>query len=151
MELTYDSIMEFFQEYFPAYNAYAQDPGTTQEMYKYYTPDLEFVPYVDGLEHMTSRDEFLSIMSSHPSSFETIVPQDIIIDEKHAVVCVLAKTEVTDWNTGDVLVKKSYLPRYYLILDENRTIKIKRMEFFWEVLPPGSPDVHEVFRRDSQT
>jgi hypothetical protein len=150
MELTYDSIMEFFQEYFPAYNAYAQDPDTTQEMHKYYTPDLEFIPYVDGLEHMTSRDEFLRIMSSHPSSFETIVPQDIIIDEKHAVVCVLAKTEVTDWSTGDVLVKKFYLPRYYLILDENMTIKIKSMEFFWEVLPPGTPDVHEVFRRDQK-
>ena len=150
MDLTYDNIMQFFQEYFPAYNAYAQDPDTIQEMYKYYAPDLEFVPYVAGLEHMTSRDEFLETMSSHPSSFETIVPEDVIIDEKRAVVAVLAKTEVTDWGTGDVLVKKSYLPRYYLTLDENRDIKIKKLEFFWEVLPPGTPDVHEVFRRDLQ-
>jgi hypothetical protein len=148
MELTYDNILRFFQEYFPAYNAYAQNPDTTYRMFDYFAPDLEFNPYVHGLEHTTSAKEFLDIMSSHPSSYETIIPEDIIIDEKRAVVCVLSRTEVTDRNTGQVVVKKQYLPRYQLILDENNTIKIKGLVFFWEVLPPGALEVHEVFRRD---
>lgn len=148
MELTYDNIMKFFKEYFPAYNAYAQDPKTTYRMHDYFVPDLEFTPYVDGLEHTTSADEFLGIMSSHPSSYETITAEDIIIDEKRAVVCVLARTEVTDRKTGKIVVRKRYLPRYQLILDEKNTIKIKSLVFFWEVLPPGAMEVHEVFRRD---
>lgn len=148
MELTYENIVKFFEDYFPAYNAYAQNPETTYHMHDYFAEDLKFNPYVDGLEHTTSADEFLAIMSSHPSSYETIIPEDIIIDEKRAVVCVLARTEVTDRNTGQVVVRKHYLPRYQLILDENGNIKIQSLVFFWEVLPPDMPDVHEVFRRD---
>lgn len=148
MELTYDNIMKFLKKYFPAYNAYAQDPKTTHRMYDYFAPDFEFTPYVAGLEHTTDRDEFLGIMSSHPSSYETITPEDIFIDERRGVVVVLLRTEVTDRKTGEVVVRKSYLPRYQLVLDENDTIKIKKLQFFWEVLPPGALDVHNVFRRD---
>ena len=61
---------------------------------------------------------------------------------------MLLRTEVTDRKTGEVVVRKSYLPRYQLVLDENDTIKIKKLQFFWEVLPPGALDVHNVFRRD---
>ena len=148
MELTYDNIIEFMKEYFPAYNANAQNPETIHRMYDYFAPDLEFIPYVAGLEHTTSRDEFLGIMSSHPSSYETITADDVFIDERKKVVVVLARTEVVDRNTGEVVVRKSYLPRYQLALDENNTIKIKQLKFFWEVLPPGALEVHEVFRRD---
>ena len=148
MELTYDNIMKFMNEYFPAYTAYAQDPKTTHRMYDYFAPDLVFEPYVAGLEHTTDRDEFLSIMASHPSSYETLIPEEIIIDERRGVVVVLLKTEVVDRKTGKVVVTKNYLPRYQLVLDENDTIKIKKLQFFWEVLPPGALEVHEVFRRD---
>ncbi len=148
MELTYENIMAFMDEYFKAYNAYAQDPKTTHRMHDYMAPNFEFIPYVAGLEHTTARDEFLSIMSSHPSSYETITPEDIVIDERRKVVVVLARTEVVDRKTGKVVVEKSYLPRYQLGLDENKAIKIQKLQFFWEVLPPGSLEVHEVFRRD---
>jgi len=148
MDLSYDSVMKFFEEYFPAYNAYAQDPETIYRMYDYFAPDFEFIPYVAGLEHTTTRDEFLGIMSSHPTSYETITADDVFYDERSHTAAVLARTEVVDRNTGEVVVKKSYLPRYHLVLDENDTIKIKGLEFFWEVLPPGALEVHEVFRRD---
>jgi hypothetical protein len=148
MELTYENILKFMEDYFKAYTAYAQDSKTTHRMHDYFAPDFEFIPYVAGLEHTTDRDEFLSIMSSHPSSYETLTPEDIIIDERRKVVVVLLKTEVVDRKTGKVAVAKSYLPRYQLGLDENDTIKIKKLQFFWEVLPPGALEVHEVFRRD---
>ena len=150
MELTYDSIKKFMQDYFKAYSAYAQNSETINRMYDYFAPDFEFIPYVAGLEHFTNRDDFLNKMSSHPSSYETIVPEDIIIDEKRSVVVVLARAEVVDRKTGKVVVAKRYLPRYYLALDENNTIKIKQVRFFWEVLPPGAQEVHEVFGRDDR-
>lgn len=148
MELTYDNIMKFMQDYFPAYNAYAQDPKTTHRMHDYFAPDFEFIPYVAGLEHTTDRDEFLSIMSSHPSSYETITLEDIVIDERRRVVVVLAKTEVVDRKTGKVVVEKRYLPSYQLRLDENNTIKIKKIQFFWEVMPPGVPEFYDIFGSD---
>ena len=148
MELTYENIVNFMKEYFPAYNANAQNPETTHKMHDYFAPDLEFIPYVAGLEHTTSRDEFLGIMSSHPTSYETITADDVFIDERKKVVVVLARTEVVDRKTGEVVVRKSYLPRYQLTQDENNNIKIKQLKFFWEVLPPGALEVHEVFRRD---
>ncbi|MFH1647243.1 MAG: hypothetical protein ABID71_06140 [Chloroflexota bacterium] len=148
MELTYDNILKFMEDYFPAYNRYAQYPETTCRMLDYFAPDLEFIPYVAGLEHTTSADEFLRIMSSHPSSYETITPEDIFIDVKRKVVVVLARTEVVDRKTGQVAVRKRYLPRYRLTTDGNGAIKIKKLIFFWEVLPPGALEVHEVFRRD---
>ena len=148
MELTYDNILKFMKEYFPAYNRYAQYPETTCRMLDYFAPDLEFVPYVAGLEHTTSAGEFLRLMSSHPSSYETITPEDIFIDVKRKVVVVLARTEVVDRKNGEVVVRKRYLPRYHLALDDNGNIKIKKLIFFWEVLPRGAPEVHEVFRRD---
>lgn len=148
MELTYDNIVAWMKEYFKAYTAYAQDPKTIHRMYDYFAPDLKFDPYVAGLEHTTDRDEFLNIMASHPTSYETLTPEDIVIDERRKVVVVLLKAEVTDRKTGEVVVRKTYLPRYQLGLDENNTIKIKSLVFFWEVLPPGALEVHEVFRRD---
>lgn len=150
MKLTYDNIKKFMQDYFKAYTAYAQNPETTHRMYDYFAPDFEFIPYVAGLERFTSRDDFLKKMSAHPSCYETIVPEDIIIDEKRQVVVVLAKADVFDKKTGKVLLSKRYLPRYYLALDKNNTIKIKQVRFFWEVLPPGTPEVHEIFARDDK-
>jgi hypothetical protein len=34
------------------------------------------------------------------------------------------------------------------VLDENNNIKIKELNFFWEVLPPGAMEIDDVFDRD---
>jgi hypothetical protein len=33
-------------------------------------------------------------------------------------------------------------------LDENDTLKIKKIQLFWEVLPPGVMEIDDVFDRD---
>ena len=149
MELTYDNILNWMKEYFEAYNAYAQNPETVERMNDYFAPDMEFIPYVASLKgpkgSVTSRDDFYRILAGHPSSYETFVPEDIVIDEKRSVVVVLLKVQVFDSKTEEVLLRKSYLPWYQLILDENNTIKIKKIQFFWEVMPPGTLEVNELF------
>jgi len=149
VELTYENIEKWMREYFEAYNSYAQNPDTVERMNDYFMPDMEFIPYVAQLKgpkgSVTSRDDFYKILAGHPSSYETFVPEDIAIDERRSVVVVLLKVQVFDSKTKEVLLRKSYLPHYQLVLDENNTIKIKTIKFFWEVMPPGTLEVHELF------
>jgi hypothetical protein len=149
VELTYDNILKWVKEYFETYNSYAQNPKTVHRMDKYFAPDMEFFPYVASLKgpkgSVNNREDFYKILAGHPSSYETFEPQDIVIDERRGVVVVLLKVQVFDSKTKEVLLRKSYLPWYKLILDENKNIKIKTIRFFWEVMPPGTLEVHELF------
>ncbi len=149
MELNYDSIQKWMKDYFETYNLYAQNPDTVHKMDKFFAPDMEFIPYVASLKgpegSVKSREDFYKILAGHPSSYETFVPEDIVIDDRRGVVVVLLKVQVFDSKTKKVLLKKSYLPWYKLILDENKNIKIKKIQFFWEVMPSGTLEVNELF------
>ena len=149
MELTYDNILKFMKDYFKAFLEYGQDPKTAHRMEDYFAPDLEFFPYIAGNAPVSGRDKFLKLMSSHPSSLERLTPDDIMVDEKRGAAVVLLKTEIIDAKTGEVLVTKMYHPLYQLGLDENKTIKIKKILFFEEVLPQGTLDVGDVLKRDA--
>jgi len=148
MELTYDNITEFMKGYFADFSTRAQDPKTASQMEDYLAPDLEFVPYIAGNARISGRDEFLSLMSSHPSSIERLTPEDIMADEARRIAVVLIKTEIIDNATGEILVTKRYHVIYQLMLDENKTIKIRKILFFEEILPPGTLDVGDVLRKD---
>ena len=74
---------------------------------------------------------------------------DITIDENRKVVAVLFGMEVINRKTGEVVVKKSAMAHYELVLDENGAIKIKTIRFFWEVLPPGVPEFYDLFEDDA--
>jgi hypothetical protein len=149
MELTYDNIVKWMKEYYNVYITYGQDPKTAHRMNDYFMPDLEFIPYISSLQGpVTSRDEFLLNTTSHPSSYEALTPEDIAVDERRKVVVALLRLEIIDRKTGEVLVKKSSIAHYQLVLDENNTIKIKRIQFFWQDLLPGTLEVIDVFNRD---
>ena len=80
MELNYDSIMELMKDYFTTFSTRAQDPKTASQMEEYLAPDLEFIPYIAGNARISGRDEFLHLMSSHPSSIERLTPEDIMVE-----------------------------------------------------------------------
>jgi hypothetical protein len=149
MELTYDNIVKWMKDYFQVYSTYGQDPKTAHRMNDYFTPDLEFIPYIAALRGpITSRDDFLRVTTSHPSWYETLTPEDITVDERRKAVAVLFKMEVIDRKTGKAVVKKSALSHYQLVLDENNTFKIRKIQFFWEVLPPDVPEFYDLFGED---
>jgi hypothetical protein len=148
MELTYDTIVKWMKDYFDTFNAHGQNPKTIHRMDDYFAPDLEFSPYVAGVVHTSGRDAFLRVLLSHPSGVEKLTPEDILVDERKKVAVVLIKAEISDSKTREVLVTKRYFVRYPLALDENKNIKIKKIQLFWEVLPPGVMEIDDVFDRD---
>lgn len=151
MEITYDTIVKFMQDYCKDFVAYAQNPETTHHMDAYFAPDVEFVPYTaEALAPVKGRDKFLQIMTSHPSVKEFIEPEDIIVDEKRNIAVLLLQAKLIDAKTDEVLAGKHYFPLYQLAVDENDTLKIKRILFWEEVLPPGSVDFGDIFRKDPE-
>ena len=153
MELTYDNILSWLKEYFYVYSTYGQDSETADKMKDYFTPDLRFIPYIAGIDGpeggFFSRDEFIHTAKSHSSWYEKLTPEDIIIDERRKMTAVRFGMEVINRKTGEVVVKKSAMAHYELVLDENNTIKIKTIRFFWEVLPPGVPEFYDLFEDDA--
>jgi hypothetical protein len=151
MELTYDNILKWLKDYFATYSKYGQKPETADRMKDFFAPDLRFIPYIAGIGGpkggFRSRDEFIQTAKSHPSWYERLIPDDITIDERRKVAVVLFRMEVVDAKKNAVAIKKSALAHYELILDENKTIKIKTIRFFWEVMPPGVKEFYEVFRQ----
>ncbi len=151
MELTYDNIVKWMKDYFPVYSEYGQDPATVHRMKDYYAPDFEFIGYIGALQGpmiINSCDDFLRFDISHPSSYERLTPEDITVDERRKVVVVIIQFEAIDRKTGEVLVKERGVSHYQLVLDENKTIKIKRLLFFPEHLPAGTLRTADVFARD---
>lgn len=152
MELTYENILDFMTEYFKVYSTYGQKADTAQRMNDFFAPDLRFIPYIAALGGpeggFKSRDEFLHTAISHTAWYEKLTPEDITIDERRNVVVVLFGMEVFDVKKEEVVVKKSAIARYQLVLDENSTIKIKTIKFFWETLPPDVPEFYDLFGRE---
>ncbi len=149
MELTYDNMLSFMRDYFPAFVKYGQDPKENHRLHDYFARDFDFYPYFHGIGQVTDRDVFLTQMSSHPSCREEMEPDEIFIDEQQKVVVAMLDARIVDAKSGAVLVAKKYCPVYWLGLEDGR-IKIKKIRFFWEQLAAGAPDVIDAFMRDAR-
>jgi|WetSurMetagenome_2_1015567.scaffolds.fasta_scaffold18357_2 hypothetical protein len=150
MELTYDSMVAFMRDYFPAYSDFGQDPATVHRMHDYYTPDFVFTGYV-GLPEPSvyaDRASFLEFDISHPSSYERLTVEDMTVDERRGTVFAIIKFEFVDTSTGAVLAEERGATKYQLVLDEAGTIKVSSFVFFAQRLPQGTLSGTEIFRRD---
>jgi hypothetical protein len=149
MELNYATIQKWMTEYFETYSKYGQRAETADRMKDFFSPDLRFIPYIAGIGGpeggFKSRDEFIQKAKSHPSWYEKLIPYDLTIDERRKTVAVLFGMEVVDVKKNAVAIRKSAIAHYELILDENNTIKIKTIRFFWEDMPKGFKEFYEVF------
>lgn len=152
MELTYQNMVKFMEEYLPVFSEYGQDPATASRMNDYFAPDVEFTGYVGLPEPLvfTSRDDFLAFDVAHPSSYERLTPLDLIVDEQRKVVVAVLKFDFIDRKTGELLVEERGVTQYQLDLDENGAIKIKKLLFFPQRLAPGTLSGAEIFFRDVQ-
>ena len=150
MRPTYDDIVKWMKDYFAAYNAYAQNPDTVLKMSAYFTTDVHFVPYISafgGPEHaVTSRDDFFRMFTSHPTVYEQFEVEDIAVDEKRMIAVALLNVALFDSKTNAVLLRKHYLPRYQLVLDDAGALKISTLLFFWENAPPEVDEAYAIGR-----
>jgi hypothetical protein len=150
LELTYDTMVAFMRDYFPAYSEYGQHPATVEKMHEYYTPDLVFTGYTGFAEPTVFPDRaaFLEFDLSHPSSYERLTVEDMTVDERRKTVFAIIKFEYVDRVTGLVLAEERGATQYQLVLDEDGAIKIKSFTFFAQRLPAGALSGTEIFLRD---
>jgi hypothetical protein len=148
MELTYDNMVAFMQEYFPVFSNLGQDPATVHRMEEFFAPDIVFTGYMgfpEGLLVYPDRQTFLDFDVSHPWAFERLTPLDLTVDERRGVVFALMKFEFVERKTGKVLVEELATGQYHLALDDAGTIKIKKLIFFPQRLAPGVRPGSDVF------
>jgi len=145
--MTYDEIAAWVDEYFAAFDKYGQDPDLIHHMDKYFSKDFVFNPYIAQVGKVAGREQWYKVLTSHPSGVEKLTPEDVLIDERRQAFAAQIKAEIKDRDTGEVLVTKRYFARYPLV-EEEGVMKIARLDFFWEVLPPGAREIDDVFERD---
>lgn len=150
MEMTYEQMAAFMEEYFPTYSEYGQDAATAERMNAFYTPDFIFTGHLGFPEPVVypSREAFLAFDVSHPSSYERLTPVDMTIDERRQTVFAVIKFEFIDRPTGRVLVEELGATQYQLVLDEEGNIKVKSFIFFPQRAVPGALTGTDVFHRE---
>ena len=148
MRFSYDDALEFMEKYYKVVNTQAQEPETMHRIEKYYVPDLEIIPYVAGQARVFGRDQFVKLMSSHPSTHEKLTPEHIMIDERKKFVTVLLKTEVSDKVTGEILLTRMLVCMYQLTVDDNNKIKITKLIYFEEGVPPGTVQIEDIYGKE---
>jgi hypothetical protein len=68
MEVTYESITNWFNEYFKAFNKNSGPLETVPNMQQYFTADMEFWPYnMAGAQRPSYRSDLLMTMV-HPAA-----------------------------------------------------------------------------------
>lgn len=143
MECTYDEIMDFMKRYFKAYSTIAQDPKTKEQMYEYYAPEIKVTQYFPE-KAVSDREQFLLVSSAHPTILETLIPEHIVADDRQKMAAVWLRGEFTIKATGEVIVQE-FTAHYQLMLDENKTIKIKNLWIFAEYVPPGKQNIVDLY------
>lgn len=147
MSLTRAQIAAWVDEYFAAFNRYGQDPAEIHRMDEYFSKDFVFNPFVAHVGKVSGREDWYRVLLSHPSGVETLTPEDVVIDEERQTFVAQIRAELTDRDTRALLLTKRYMARYPLIEEEGR-FKIRRLDFFWEVLPAGALEIDDIFERD---
>ena len=132
MELTYDNITKWFDEYYDAFNKNAGPLETSPNMGKYFAPELEFWPYnMPGTKQPSSREDLMRTLI-HPGLHEELTPREYAVDLKRMVVVVLFQLQFNDEPSGRVWPAKLASCHYHLKQDENKDLKITKIVYFTE-------------------
>jgi hypothetical protein len=148
LEITYQNITEWFDEYFRAFNRNAGPLETVPNMQRYFSADLEFWAYnMAGAERPSSREELLMTMV-HPGLHEELTPREYIVDMKRMVVVVQFQLQFNDEPSGKVWPAKQASAHYYLAMDDNNDPKIKKIVYFTEAgLPAEAAPMMEIWMK----
>ncbi|NLT40657.1 MAG: hypothetical protein GXX89_09400 [Clostridiales bacterium] len=140
MAATYEQIIRFMEEYFPAYSEQGQIEETQSVMDRFYAPDIKFD---DGV--ITSRDQWYKACLSHPGILDKITPELIYADEKQQTAGALVTARAVETETGNVLSEIKMNAFYQLATDGNGELKIKHVRVFLESDPKKAERLMKVF------
>jgi hypothetical protein len=136
MEITYDSIVKWFNAYFDTFNKSNAGPlSSVLNMKKYFADDLEFWGYHQAGPRPSSRGALLTSMV-HPGLLEHLTPLEYTVDLQQLIVVVQFRIVFSDLPSGQSWHEKQTSTHYHLILDKKGEIKIKKILYFMESRPP---------------
>jgi hypothetical protein len=71
----------------------------------------------------------------HPGLHEALRPQHYVVDVKQMMVVVQFELQFTDEPSKKAFPPKQASAHYHLILDENKDLKIKKIQYWTESAP----------------
>lgn len=151
MEITYDNIVKWFDEYYRAFNENSGPLDTVPNMEKYFAPECEFWPYnMPNTQEPSSREDLLRTMI-HPGLHEELTPREYVIDLNRMVVVVLFQLQFNDEPSGRIWPPKLASCHYHLKQDENAYLKITKIVYFTERAAPeeaeGQAEMMELWHK----
>jgi len=147
MELTYDNVTKWFDDYFKAFNDNEGNPETAKNMRQYFMPDLEFYSYnMPDEKKPTGVDHLISAIE-HPGFHEVFRPQYYVYDEKQKILVAQLQLQFTETATGTVFPAKMASAHYHIVQDENQGLKIKRALYFVEASSSKEPRIIDKMRK----
>jgi hypothetical protein len=138
---TYDDIVRFMKEYFPAYSEKGQLPETHRIMDRFYAPDLIFD---DGV--VTSREQWYKACLAHPDTQDKLTLEHMWVDDRQKEVGALLKTQAIDRASGKVLLELKMNVHYSLKIDKDNDIKIAKVKVFLESNPEKAAKLMQIYR-----
>jgi hypothetical protein len=137
MEVTYENVLEWFKNYFDEINKYQGDLKTVPKLKKFFAPDLELtmysIPSPQPREPMTRDALLMSFI--HPGLQEDLIPRYYSVDVKQLIVFVHFEIRFSDKPSGKIWDPLQASAHYHLIVDENRDLKIQKINYWTEPLP----------------
>jgi len=137
MEVNYENILGWFDAYFEDVNKNQGPLEVVVNLKKYFTSDFEFMMYTapSFFKPPLSREELLMLFV-HPGLHEKLTPQHYVVDVKQMIVVVQFQLQFTDEPSGKAFPTKQASAHYHLILDENKDLMIKKIQYWTESSPP---------------
>jgi hypothetical protein len=137
MELTYPNVLKWFEGYFEDVRKNQGDLKSVPNLRKYFTPDLELMMYTAPSAppaKAMSRDALL-ISFVHPGLQEDIFPHHYAVDLTKMIVAVQFEIRFIDKPSGKTWAPLQASAHYHLITDENKEMKIRKIQYWTETLP----------------
>jgi sulfur relay (sulfurtransferase) DsrC/TusE family protein len=141
MAVTYDDIVRFMKDYFPAYNEKGQTAETQHVMDRFYAPDVVFDE--DGF--ITSREQWYKECLRHTAVRDQITLEHLFVDEKQLEAGALATARAIERATGKVLLEIKMNVLYSLKADEDDDIKIAHVNVFLESSPEKAAKLMRIY------
>ena len=132
MELTYENMKEFMEDYFSYFNKYFQNFDPCQKMGKFWTDDFKLIAHFRRAGRsspikLASGNEFRNMLAKvHQVVSETLTLRDIVIDKRKKKVAVLLHSQKKVRATGK-LHEFIGIGIYQLCLDKDGKIKFKSL------------------------
>jgi hypothetical protein len=153
MEWTYESISQWFDDYFEDVRQSQGNLETVPNLRKYFTADMELMMYTAPSAppgKLMTRDALL-ISFIHPGLQEDIEPRCYIIDLKQMIVAVQFEIRFRDKSSDMKWTPLQASAHYHLAIDESGKLKIRRIHYWTETLPGDLFDIWAKRREEALT